>query len=122
MGPTASGKSQLALQLAEVLPVQIISVDSALVYRGMNIGTAKPSPAELARVPHYLIDICDPNEPYSAGQFCQDALQCISHIQQQDALPILVLMQDGKTIASQKLPSISGKAGARSGARNGCIC
>jgi hypothetical protein len=66
MGPTASGKTDLALALADALPCDIISVDSALVYRGMDIGTAKPSPEVLARVPHRLIDICDPSEAYSA--------------------------------------------------------
>src|SRR5271154_5252240 len=69
MGPTGSGKSAVAMRLAESLPLEIISVDSALVYRGMDIGTAKPSPAERARVAHHLIDIRDPAECYSAGEF-----------------------------------------------------
>ena len=72
-GPTASGKTGLALALAERLPVEIISVDSALVYRGMDIGTAKPSAAELAQVPHHLIDIRDPLQAYSAAEFVADA-------------------------------------------------
>ena len=71
-GPTASGKTALALALAEHLPLEIISVDSALVYRDMDIGTAKPSADELARVPHHLIDIIDPAESYNAARFVQD--------------------------------------------------
>ena len=69
MGPTASGKTDIAMQLIERLPCEIISVDSALVYRGLDIGTAKPSAEELAIAPHRLINICDPRESYSAGQF-----------------------------------------------------
>ncbi|MEY3474980.1 MAG: hypothetical protein RL087_1438, partial [Pseudomonadota bacterium] len=75
-GPTASGKTAAALAVAAALPCEIISVDSALVYRGMDIGTSKPSAAERAAVPHHLIDICDPSDPYSAGRFLRDALQC----------------------------------------------
>ena len=94
-GPTASGKTAGALALAAVLgkqgmPVEIISVDSALVYRGMNIGTAKPTPAELAAVPHHLIDICDPLQPYSAAEFVQDATRLIAEIRARGALPLLV--------------------------------
>jgi tRNA dimethylallyltransferase len=74
MGPTASGKSALALELARCFPAEIISVDSALVYRGMDIGTAKPSRAVRAEVPHHLIDLLDPAEAYSAGRFRRDAL------------------------------------------------
>jgi len=77
MGPTATGKTGLALQLAAYFPVEIISVDSALVYTDMNIGTAKPSDAERAEVPHHLIDICTPTEAYSVGQFIRDAQQII---------------------------------------------
>ena len=73
MGPTASGKTDLAIALREQLPVELISVDSAMIYRGMDIGTAKPSSEELVRAPHRLIDICDPAESYSAAQFCEDA-------------------------------------------------
>ena len=69
LGPTASGKSALAIQLAAEIPLEIVSVDSAQVYRGMDIGTAKPSTAERAAVPHHLIDIRDPAEPYSAADF-----------------------------------------------------
>ena len=73
MGPTAAGKTALALALAERLPCDLISVDSALVYRGMDIGTAKPDAATLARYPHQLIDICEPEQSYSAAMFCADA-------------------------------------------------
>jgi len=90
MGPTASGKTQLALNIAERIPVEIISVDSALVYRGMDIGTAKPSPEILKKFPHHLIDICDPAETYSSGRFCEEALSLITQIQEREALPILV--------------------------------
>ena len=90
MGPTASGKTALALALAEQRPVEIISVDSALIYRGMDIGTAKPNAAELAAVPHHLIDILDPAEAYSAADFRSDALRLIADIQQRGALPLLV--------------------------------
>ena len=90
MGPTASGKTALAMALHAELPVDIISVDAAQVYRGMDIGTAKPSPSELARVPHRLIDIRDPAEPYSAAAFCADALREIAAIHQAGRLPLLV--------------------------------
>lgn len=90
MGPTASGKTDLALTITEHLPCQIISVDSALVYRGMDIGTAKPSAEILARTPHRLIDICDPSEAYSAAQFRNDAMREIADIQHQGQIPLLV--------------------------------
>ena len=90
LGPTASGKSALALRLAETRPVEIVSVDSAQVYRGMDIGTAKPSTAERARVPHHLIDLVNPDERYSAGQFRVDALQVIAGILQRKKTPLLV--------------------------------
>jgi tRNA dimethylallyltransferase len=90
MGPTASGKTELALALAERCAVEIISVDSALVYRGMDIGTAKPDAASLARVAHHLIDIRDPAETYSAAEFRADALSLIEQIQQRGRLPLLV--------------------------------
>ncbi len=93
-GPTASGKTAGALALAAVLaprmPVEIISVDSALVYRGMDIGTAKPSPDELAAVPHHLIDIRDPLQAYSAAEFVQDATRLIAEVRARGALPLLV--------------------------------
>lgn len=90
MGPTASGKSGLSLQLAQRFPVEIISVDSALVYRGMDIGTAKPTLAEQAQAPHHLIDIIDPVESYSAAQFRSDALRLMNEIQQRGNIPLLV--------------------------------
>jgi len=89
-GPTASGKTAAALAIAAELPVEIISVDSALVYRGMDIGTAKPSAAERAAVPHHLIDIRDPAESYSAAEFVRDATACIHAIHARGRLPLLV--------------------------------
>ncbi len=81
MGATACGKTALSLSLAQALNAEIVSVDSALVYRGLDVGTAKPSAQELATVPHHLIDICDPWDIYSAASFCHDALQAIKDIQ-----------------------------------------
>lgn len=89
-GPTASGKTALALALAQRWPVEIISVDSALVFRGMDIGTAKPSAAELASVPHHLIDIRDPLQAYSAAEFVRDASALLDQIQARGKLPLLV--------------------------------
>jgi tRNA dimethylallyltransferase len=93
-GPTASGKSAVALAVARALaavqPVEIVSVDSALVYRGMDIGTAKPSPAERAELPHHLIDLIDPTAAYSAAQFVADARRLIDEITARGALPLLV--------------------------------
>ena len=90
MGPTASGKTALAIELAQQLPCEIISVDSAMVYRGMDIGTAKPTRAERAKAPHRLLDILYPSERYSAGQFCTDALREIAEITAQGRIPLLV--------------------------------
>ena len=90
MGPTASGKTGAALEIARHRPCEIISVDSALVYRGMDIGTAKPTPDELAAVPHHLIDIIDPASSYSVMQFREDALRLVEQIHQRGALPLLV--------------------------------
>ena len=89
-GPTAAGKTAVALALAERLPVEIISVDSALVYRGMDIGTAKPSAAERAAVPHHLIDILDPTQAYSAARFVADAQRLVQAVQQRGHVPLLV--------------------------------
>ena len=89
MGPTASGKTALALALAEHYPLEIISVDSALIYRGMDIGTAKPTTAERARVPHHLIDIRDPAEIYSAAEFRRDALRLMDEITARGRIPLL---------------------------------
>jgi len=90
MGPTASGKSALAATLAGHFPVEIISVDSAQIYRGMDIGTAKPSVAERRSVPHHLIDIVDPTGSYSAAQFRSDAIRLISEIAARGRIPLLV--------------------------------
>jgi tRNA dimethylallyltransferase len=90
MGPTAAGKTDLALALSEHLPCDLISVDSALVYRGLNIGSAKPDAETLARYPHQLIDICDPSEPYSAAQFRQDALAAMAKSVEAGRIPLLV--------------------------------
>jgi tRNA dimethylallyltransferase len=89
-GPTAAGKSAWAVRLAEELPVEIVSMDSAQVYRGMDVGTAKPDPALRARIPHHLIDILDPAEAYSAGQFVSDCARLIAEIRSRGRLPVLV--------------------------------
>lgn len=90
LGPTASGKTAAALALAADAPVEIISLDSALVYREMDIGTAKPSPEELAAVPHHLIDIIDPVDSYSAAQFVTDAARLIAEIRARGNVPLIV--------------------------------
>ena len=90
MGPTASGKTTLAVELVKRYPMEIISVDSALVYRGMNIGTAKPGADVLAVAPHRLIDIRDPSEPYSAADFRDDALLAMAEITARGRIPLLV--------------------------------
>lgn len=90
LGPTASGKSACALAVAEHLPIEIISVDSAQIYRGLDLGTAKPSAAERARVAHHLIDIRDPSESYSVAAFCADARTLIDGIQKRGRIPLLV--------------------------------
>jgi tRNA dimethylallyltransferase len=90
LGPTASGKSKLALDCAAHLPLEIVSVDSAQVYRDMDIGTAKPTRAERARVPHHLIDLIDPDQRYSAGQFRSDAIRALEDILSRGRVPLLV--------------------------------
>jgi tRNA dimethylallyltransferase len=90
MGPTASGKSLLAMRLADHLAVEIVSVDSAQVYRGMDVGTAKPGAEERARVPHHLLDIIDPTQAYSAAAFRADALRLIEEISARGHVPLLV--------------------------------
>jgi len=90
MGPTASGKTDLALSVAEHYPVEVISVDSALIYRDMNIGTAKPDEKFLQVLPHFLIDICDPDKAYSAADFRRDALQVMRDIRSRNNIPLLV--------------------------------
>ena len=90
MGPTAAGKTDLAFELARALPCELISVDSALIYRGMDIGSAKPSKAQLAEFPHRLIDIRDPAERYSAAEFRRDALAAMAEITARGRIPLLV--------------------------------
>lgn len=90
MGPTASGKTALACALADRFPVRLVSVDSALVYRGLDIGAAKPDATTLARYPHRLIDIRDPSQPYSAADFRADALAAMDDIAREGAVPLLV--------------------------------
>ncbi|MDQ8039262.1 MAG: tRNA (adenosine(37)-N6)-dimethylallyltransferase MiaA [Rickettsiella sp.] len=90
MGPTATGKTDLAIELIQQLPAEIISVDSAMIYREMNIGTAKPTPDILKQAPHRLIDIRDPSQAYSAGNFCEDVLVAIEDIFKKKHIPLLV--------------------------------
>ena len=89
LGPTASGKTAVALALAKRFPIEVVSVDSAQVYRGMDVGTAKPSPAERALAPHHLLDIVDPTESYSAGRFRDDALRLVNEIHARGRVPVL---------------------------------
>jgi tRNA dimethylallyltransferase len=89
MGPTACGKTALALELARVLPCEIVSVDSALVYKAMDIGTAKPDRTTLDAIPHHLIDIIEPHETYSAARFRDDALAAMREISDRDHIPLL---------------------------------
>jgi tRNA dimethylallyltransferase len=124
-GPTASGKSAASLLIAEHFPVEIISVDSALVYQGMDIGTAKPTSAELASVPHHLIDILDPTQSYSAAQFVQDATQLIAEITARGKLPLLVggtmlyfkALQDGLDAMPPANPAIRAQLDAQATAQ-----
>jgi len=90
IGPTAAGKTRLALEIARVLPCEIVSVDSALIYRSMDIGTAKPDPQTLAAVPHHLVDLLDPAQCYSVAEFCNDARTAIDRILQRNRVPLLV--------------------------------
>lgn len=90
LGPTASGKSGVAMALAQRLPVEIISMDSAQVYRGMDVGTAKPGAAERAAVPHHLLDLVEPTEAYSAARFRSDALEAIATVRARGRLPLVV--------------------------------
>ena len=89
LGPTASGKTAVALELARRFPAEIVSVDSAQVYRGMDVGTAKPTREERGRTPHHLIDIVEPTESYSAGRFREDALRLVGEIHARGRVPIL---------------------------------
>ena len=114
MGPTASGKTGVAVELAQRLPVEIISVDSALVYRDMDIGTAKPDAATLARAPHHLIDIRDPTEAYSAAAFRRDALRLMGDITARKKIPLLTggtmlyfkALRDGLSELPQSDPAV----------------
>ena len=114
MGPTASGKSRIALDIAENFPVEIISVDSAQVYRHMNIGTAKPDQATLSRNPHHLINLIDPDQHYSAAQFRSDALTVMQEITQRNKIPLLVggtmlyfrALQDGLSLLPSADPDL----------------
>ncbi|GIX29945.1 MAG: tRNA dimethylallyltransferase [Porticoccaceae bacterium] len=90
MGPTASGKTELALRLAEALPVEVVSVDSVQVYRGLDLGSAKPDRAARERVPHHLIDVRDPRDVYSAAEFARDAARLVREIRARGRLPLLV--------------------------------
>jgi len=90
IGPTASGKSALAIELAERIGGEIVSIDSAAVYRGMDIGSAKPTAGDRARVPHHLIDVAEPHEPYSAGRFVRDAQAAVADIRQRGRVALLV--------------------------------
>ena len=90
MGPTASGKTALACDLVQQFPCEIISVDSAMIYRGMDIGTAKPDAETLMRAPHHLVDILDPSDSYSAAQFCSDTITLCESIIRQGKIPLLV--------------------------------
>lgn len=90
LGPTCSGKTKLALSLAEYFPIEIISVDSAMVYRGMDIGTSKPNSEILSKIPHHLINICEPDDVYSAGRFCQDAQKAVQSILAKQRIPLFV--------------------------------
>ena len=109
MGPTASGKTAAALAIARAIPSEIISVDSALVYRDMDIGTAKPTLQERASVPHHLIDIIDPQDAYSVAQFCSSALRLVAEIHSRGKLPLLVggtmLYFKGLTDGLDELPA-----------------
>jgi tRNA dimethylallyltransferase len=120
MGPTASGKTALACELSERFGLELISVDSALVYRGMDIGTAKPDAATLARCPHALIDIRDPAQPYSAADFCADALPVMQQISQRGRVPLLVggtglyfrALQQGLSDLPEADPALRARLGA----------
>jgi tRNA dimethylallyltransferase len=120
-GPTGVGKTDWAIALAEHAPIEIVSVDSALVYRGLDIGTAKPPAALRARVPHHLIDICEPTESYSAGRFVTDALVSIRAIHARNRIPLLVggtmlylrALVQGLAVLPQAAPALRQQLDAR---------
>jgi len=115
LGPTASGKSGIALRLAQRLPIEIVSVDSAQVYRGLDIGTAKPDCAERAAVAHHLIDLVEPTDTYSAARFVDDALAAITDIRKRGRIPLLVggTMLYARALAEGLHPLPSADADAR---------
>jgi tRNA dimethylallyltransferase len=121
MGPTASGKTALTITLAQALPIELISVDSALVYRDMNIGTAKPDAQTLQLAPHFLIDLISPLQAYSAAQFRQDALALMQAITQRGRIPVLVggtmlyfnALQSGLSQLPQADPSVRAELDAQ---------
>jgi tRNA dimethylallyltransferase len=123
-GPTASGKSALAMAIAEQIPLEIVSVDSAQVYRGLDIGTAKPSAAERARVPHHLIDIVEPTEAYSAARFAADAVRLIGEIHARGRAALLVggtmlyvkALIDGLDALPERDPAVRAALDARAAA------
>ena len=125
MGPTASGKTAVVFELARRLPLEVISVDSAQVYRDMDIGTAKPSPAELARCPHHLIDILSPEEAYSAARFRADALRLMDEITARGHVPLLAggtmlyfkALRDGLSELPQADPQLRREIDERARAR-----
>jgi tRNA dimethylallyltransferase len=125
MGPTAAGKTDLALELAAEFPVEIISVDSTMVYRGLDIGSGKPDRDVLARVPHHLVDILDPSERYSAGQFMRDAQRLIDEIRARGKVPLFVggtmLYFKALTQGLADLPPADPVVRAELDARGGCI-
>ena len=90
LGPTASGKSQMALELARRVPFELVSMDSAQVYRGLDVGTAKPSAADRSRTPHHLIDVIDPDQSYSTGRWRTDAIRCVGEILSRGGVPLIV--------------------------------
>ena len=121
MGPTASGKSALAMTLARELDGEIVSVDSAQVYRGMDVGTAKPSPEERAQVPHHLVDVVDPTEAYSAARFVADAGRAIAGIRSRGRVPIVAggtmlyfkALTEGLSSLPRAEPAVRAKLDAR---------
>src|SRR5712691_9307436 len=125
MGPTASGKTQLALALAAAFPIEVVSVDSAQIYRGMDVGTAKPSPSERRAVPHHLIDIIDPTESYSAARFRTDALRLMKEITARGRVPLLAggtmlyfkTLRDGLSELPESDPGVRERIDAEAAAR-----
>jgi tRNA dimethylallyltransferase len=123
-GPTGAGKTDWAIRLAESAPVEIVSVDSALVYQGLDVGTAKPAREVRVRIPHHLIDICDAAENYSAGRFVSDALECIRDIHARRRAPLLVggtmlylrSLLDGLAALPQASPELRRELDARAAA------